>query len=72
MHKGKIKRLIRDKGFGFISVLDGRDIFFHQNSVLDTNFADLKEGQEVECDVEKSDRGPRAVNVRIVEQAQEA
>ncbi|MBU2541224.1 MAG: cold shock domain-containing protein [Candidatus Omnitrophica bacterium] len=69
MHKGKIKRLVRDKGFGFISVLDGRDIFFHQNSVLDTNFEDLKEGQEVECEVEKSPKGPRALNVRIVAEA---
>lgn len=65
MHSGKIKRLIRDRGFGFISDTDGREIFFHQSSIIDAQFDALKEEQEVEFEVENSPKGPRAINVRI-------
>ncbi|MBU2063663.1 MAG: cold shock domain-containing protein, partial [Candidatus Omnitrophica bacterium] len=34
MHTGKIKKLVRDRGFGFISDTDGREIFFHQSSLV--------------------------------------
>jgi CspA family cold shock protein len=66
MHTGKIKKLIRDRGFGFISDTDGREVFFHQSSVVDMKFDALSEDQTVEFDVEKSPRGPRAINVRII------
>lgn len=68
MHKGKIKKLVRDRGFGFISDIDGREVFFHQSGLVETNFDGLNEDQEVEFDVEKSDKGPRAINVRIITQ----
>ena len=70
MHNGKIKKLIRERGFGFISDTDGREIFFHRSSIIDTQFDALNEEQEVEFDVEKSEKGPRAINVRIVKQQQ--
>ena len=63
MHTGKIKKLISDRGFGFISDTDGRDVFFHQDSLVDVKFSDLGVEQAVEFDVEKSEKGPRAVNV---------
>lgn len=66
MHTGKIKKIVRERGFGFISDTDGREVFFHQSSVVDTTFDSLKEEQAVEFEVEKSDKGPRAVNVRVV------
>ncbi|MFH1778833.1 MAG: cold shock domain-containing protein [Candidatus Omnitrophota bacterium] len=66
MHKGRVKKLIRDRGFGFISDTDGREVFFHQSSLLDIQFNALKEDQEVEFEVENSEKGPRAVNVRVV------
>jgi len=66
MHTGKIKKLIRDKGFGFISDTDGRDLFFHQNSLVEIKFETLNEEQAVSFDVEKSDKGPRAINVHAV------
>ena len=66
MHTGKIKKLIRDRGFGFISDVDGREVFFHQSSLMDIKFDALNEEQEVEFEIEKSDKGPRAINVRIV------
>ena len=63
MNKGTIKKLIRDKGFGFISDTDGKDVFFHRTSIADGNFDALSEGQEVTFEVENSPKGPRAVNV---------
>lgn len=65
MHTGKIKKLVGERGFGFISDNDGREVFFHQNNIVDSKFSDLKEGQDVEFDVEASEKGPRAVNVRV-------
>ena len=66
MHTGKIKKLIRDRGFGFISDTDGREVFFHQSSVVDAKFDALTEEQDVTFEVEKSPKGPRAIDVRIV------
>lgn len=68
MHKGKIKKLVRDRGFGFISDTDGREVFFHQTGLIEATFNALSEDQQVEFDVEKSDKGPRAINVHIVQQ----
>jgi len=66
MHTGKIKKLVRERGFGFITDTDGREVFFHQSSVMDAKFDALNEEQAVEFEVEKSDKGPRAVNVKVV------
>jgi len=66
MNTGKIKKLVRDRGFGFISDTDGREVFFHQNSLVEVKFDALNEEQSVTYDVEKSDKGLRAVNVRVV------
>lgn len=66
MHTGKIKKLVRERGFGFISDTDGREVFFHQSSLIDTKFEELNEEQEVEFEIEKSPKGPRAINVRVV------
>jgi len=65
MHKGKIKKLVRERGFGFISDSDGREVFFHQSSLIDVTFDALNEDQEVDFEVEKSPKGPRAINVSI-------
>lgn len=67
MQTGKIKKLVRDRGFGFISATDGREIFFHQSSLNETQFDSLNEEQDVEFEVEQSPKGPRATNVRVVE-----
>lgn len=70
MHTGKIKKLVKDRGFGFISDLDGREVFFHQSSVMDNAFEGLKQDQQVEFDVEKTPKGPRAINLRGIVQAE--
>ncbi len=66
MHTGRIKKLVRDRGFGFISDIDGREVFFHQSSLVGVAFDALKGDENVQFEVEKSDKGPRAVNVSIV------
>jgi CspA family cold shock protein len=65
MPTGKIKKLVRERGFGFITDTDGKEVFFHQTSLVDATFDALNEEQAVEFEVEKSPKGPRAVNVRV-------
>ena len=64
MATGKIKKLVSDKGFGFIAG-DGKDLFFHSKEVVGTTFDSLREGQEVEYSVGKSETGPCATSVRL-------
>ena len=52
--QGTIKRLVSDKGFGFILASDGNEYFFHNSACADARFNDLREGQPVTFD-----RGPR-------------
>jgi CspA family cold shock protein len=66
MHTGKIKKLVRDRGFGFISDTDGREVFFHQSSLVGTTFDALSGEENVSFEIEKSPKGPRAVNISIV------
>ncbi|MBM3255536.1 MAG: cold shock domain-containing protein [Candidatus Omnitrophica bacterium] len=63
MHSGKVKKLVRERGFGFISDTDGREVFFHQSGLVGVTFDVLKEEQDVEFDIEQSPKGPRAINV---------
>jgi CspA family cold shock protein len=72
MHTGKIKKLVRDRGFGFISDTDGREVFFHQSSLIDVKFDALTEEQDVAFEVEKSPKGPRAINVSVAQKPMEA
>jgi len=64
-HTGKIKKIVHDRGFGFISDVDGRELFFHQSGLLDVRLEELKEGQKVSFEVEQSPKGPRAVKIQI-------
>lgn len=65
MHTGKIKKLVRERGFGFISDTDGSEVFFHQSSLVEVQFDALQEEQAVEFEIEKSPKGPRAINVKV-------
>jgi len=64
--KGKIKRMIRERGFGFIEAEDGKEIFFHQTGLVEVDFDELKEGDEVEFETEQSPKGARATNVKRI------
>ncbi|HZR23178.1 MAG TPA: cold shock domain-containing protein [Vicinamibacterales bacterium] len=66
MPQGTIKRVVKDKGFGFIRDDHGNDYFFHRSSV-DGDFTRLNEGQQVAFEEEDSPKGPRAGNVRVNE-----
>ena len=68
MAQGKVKKLIGNRGFGFINAEDEKEVFFHRSGVQGMNFDSLKEGDSVEFDVEKGDKGPRAINVRLLEE----
>ena len=61
---GTIKRLVRDRGFGFIKDEGGQEWFFHRSSVEAEGFEQLNEGQRVSFDEEPSQKGPRAGNIR--------
>jgi cold shock protein len=63
MPTGTIKRLVRDRGFGFIRDEGGQEWFFHRSSV-EGSFDSLNEGQRVSFEEEPSAKGPRAANVR--------
>ena len=51
MPKGTIKRLIKDRGFGFIKIEQGEDLFFHRSELQGVDYDSLGEGQEVEFEV---------------------
>jgi cold shock protein len=68
MPQGTIRKLVSDKGFGFISSTDGTDVFFHHSIVADGQFDSLEVGQQVEFTVDnsggnKGGKGPRAASV---------
>jgi len=62
--EGTIKKVVRDRGFGFIRV-QGHEIFFHRTGLQELEFESLKEGQNVEFKLERGDKGLQATNVRI-------
>jgi CspA family cold shock protein len=64
MMQGTIKRIVRDRGFGFIKTAEGQEVFFHRSGLRGLNFDSLHEGQAVEFEVRQGDKGPRAENVR--------
>ena len=62
--QGTIKKIVRDRGFGFIKCKDGQEVFFHRNGLQNLNFDELKEGDGVEFETERGEKGERAINVR--------
>ncbi len=62
---GTIKRLVSDKGFGFILADDGNEYFFHNSACQGTRFDELREGQAVSFEKGQGPKGPRGENVRV-------
>ena len=63
--KGTVKWFNNAKGYGFICPSDGgKDLFVHMNNILMDGYKTLAENQEVEYEVEDTDKGPSAVNVK--------
>lgn len=68
MQKGKVKWFSSEKGYGFIQPDDGsKDVFVHRNNVAGLGFEEgLRDGEEVEFDVERTPKGLSALNVERV------
>jgi CspA family cold shock protein len=64
MQNGTIKKLVSDRGFGFIAAEDGKEYFFHRSGT-EGNFDALQGGEKVTFEVEPSPKGPRAGRVRV-------
>jgi cold shock protein len=65
MAKGAIKKLLSEKGFGFILTEEGKELFFHRSNCQGLEFLSIKEGQEVEYETSTGRNGrPEAVKVK--------
>jgi cold shock protein len=64
---GRIKKILRDKGFGFVQPDDGSDdVFFHRSRLgAKTQFEDLREGDEVQFQVRPGEKGPQAFDLKV-------
>jgi cold shock CspA family protein/ribosome-associated translation inhibitor RaiA len=62
----RVTKLFPDEGFGFLETLDGREIYFHENSVLEPGFGGIEIGTEVRFVEELGEKGPQATTVRPV------
>jgi CspA family cold shock protein len=63
---GTVKWFNADKGFGFITAEDGKDVFAHYSQINSTGFRTLEEGQAVTFDVAQGQKGPQAENIVVV------
>jgi len=61
--KGTVKWFSNQKGYGFITLEGGSDVFVHHNAIQGEGYKTLEEGQDVEFEVQDSPKGEQAVNV---------
>ena len=61
--QGRVKWFNPEKGYGFIEVEEGKDVFVHYSEIKEEGFRTLEEGQLVEFDIVEGNRGPQAANV---------
>ncbi len=70
MATGRVKWFDSKKGFGFIEAAElEKDVFVHHSGIAGDGYHHLKEGDQVEFDLEDTDKGPQAVNVRVTEES---
>ena len=63
--KGTVKWFNKEKGFGFITGEDGKDIFAHFSQIQKDGFKTLNENEEVTYDVIEGQKGPQAANIKV-------
>ncbi|MEV4513571.1 cold-shock protein [Dactylosporangium sp. NPDC049525] len=66
MAQGTVKWFNAEKGFGFISVDGGNDVFVHFSAIAEDGYRSLDEGQRVEFEIKQGPKGPQAESVRKV------
>ncbi|HTP28937.1 MAG TPA: cold-shock protein [Anaeromyxobacteraceae bacterium] len=66
MAQGTVKWFNAEKGYGFIAVDSGKDVFVHFSAIQADGYRTLEEGQRVEFEITQSDRGQQAEAVRVV------
>jgi CspA family cold shock protein len=66
MAEGTVKWFNEQKGFGFIAQDEGGDLFVHYSSIQSEGFKTLYENQRVSFDIEQGQKGPAAVNVKVL------
>jgi len=67
MITGKVKWFNNDKGYGFITRNDGEaDVFVHHSAIAGEGYKSLAEGNEVEFEVTRGQKGPQATNVKVI------
>ena len=64
MAKGTVKWFNDQKGYGFIAVENGKDVFVHHSAILGDGFKTLKEGESVEFEITRGPKGEQATNVK--------
>ncbi|HWP48438.1 MAG TPA: HPF/RaiA family ribosome-associated protein [Candidatus Limnocylindrales bacterium] len=62
----RVSKLFPEEGYGFLETPDGREIYFHRNSVLEEGFKHLRIGMEVRFVEEEGEKGPQASTVKLV------
>jgi CspA family cold shock protein len=61
--RGKVKWFNETKGYGFISPVEGQEVFVHFSAIQGDGYRTLREGQEVEFELQEGEKGPQASNV---------
>jgi CspA family cold shock protein len=64
--QSRVKWFDNVKGYGFIEATEGQDIFVHYKQIAGDGYKTLREGQEVEFELEQGPKGPVAINVKMV------
>jgi CspA family cold shock protein len=66
MARGRVKWFNNQKGYGFITPENGKDVFVHFSAIQGDGYKSLEEGQEVEFEIENGPKGEQAINVTKV------
>ena len=66
MAQGTVKWFNGEKGYGFIAVEGGQDVFVHFSAITGGGYRSLEEGQKVEFDITQGQKGPQAENVKVI------